>query len=189
MRKFLSKLFNWFSGTWLGGLYFEFLLWLDSIQGTDVDAGPLFGNRSFSANREVARAVLELRQIAYREGVGNIKHKVNGLVSARTKEEYHKVLGEIEDLMEFAKETDPKKIEMIRILRQAVIFTGGKDIITHTDRAKMVDKRIGHFKELHSHMESRTLLRAIRKAESERNSELAAKLKKEWEEKYAKSTK
>jgi len=186
MKKLLSKFFNWFSGTWLGGLYFNFLLWLDSLQGSENSIGSLFGNSNFSSNKEVTRAVLELRQIAYREGVGKIKCKVNSLVSSKTKEEYNKTLGEIEDLIEFAKETDPNKLEMIRILRSAAIFTGGQDIKTHTDRAKMVDKRIGHFRELHSHIESRRLLRTIRQAESDNDKSLAEKLRKEWKEKYAK---
>jgi antitoxin component HigA of HigAB toxin-antitoxin module len=177
----LKKIYYWFIG-----LYYEFLLWLDNFQGSDTNVGTIFGGNSGITNKEVSRAVLEIQKIAYREGVGRIKNKVNTLVAARTGEEYHKVLSEIENLMDFAKETDPKKLELMRILRQAVVFTGDRDIKTSTDKAKAVQKRIEHYQELGEHIQSRTMLRAIRKAHNEGNFELASSLEKAWKEKYGK---
>ncbi len=178
--KLLSKAKNWITGK-----YYEFLLWHDNISGnSDVSIGPIFGGSTFKVSPEVAQAVLELREIAYREGVGKIKHKINTLVKVKTKDEYHRVLSEIEDLIDLARETDPKKIQLMQILRGEVVFTGGKDIKTSLDKAKMIDRRIGHFKELSTHIESRNMIRAIRKAEREGNKEEALKLQKEWQEKY-----
>lgn len=184
--KVSNRVFNWFCSTWLGGKYFELLLWIDSLQGSNDNIDVIFGSSSIRSNVKAYKAVLELKEIAYREGVSKIKYEINRLVKSKSTEEYHNVLKNIENLMDLAKETDPKKLELMKILRETSIFTGGKDIKTHTDRAKMVQKRIEDFKELHSHIESRKLMRDIRQAERNGNKELAESLLKQWREKYGK---
>jgi hypothetical protein len=131
----------------------------------------------------MAQIIRESSQIT--DGVILMKQKVNKLVRAKSKEEYQKTLEEIEDLVPYSEEeigTDRAKFA--EILREMYVKKGSKDIVTATDKAKMIDQRIQDMHELHAHINKRNLLREIRSARNQGNATQANKLEQEFMIKY-----
>lgn len=170
----MNRLVNWFYTTWLGNLYFEFLLWLDRVNSRQ--------ETRYLTPKEVAQIVRQYSLLG--EGVKEVKHKVNSLIASRTKEEYDTVLKEIEDMVTLAeRKSDDPKAQFSNFLKSKMDFSNS-DIKTVTDRAKMVDKRINDMYELQKDKLKRQKLRDIRQAQKEGNVELAKQLKQEFEEDY-----
>lgn len=171
------KFLNWYYSSTLGGWHLEFLLWWDR-----KNPEPTYLNF-----REVQQIIRQYSLLD--RGVTEMKMKVNTLVRAKTKEEYHQTLNEIENLIDLA-QRDPNSPEakFAALLKQ----TAGRknslgqeqDVMTATDRAKMIDKKIQNVYELQDHVVMRTMLRNIRKLRTEGKTEEADKLFKEWNEKY-----
>jgi hypothetical protein len=168
----------WFFTTYVGGLYFEFLLWVD--RRTDKPS-------TYLTPKEMATIVRESSQIT--EGIVLMKQKVNQLVRSKSKDEYQKLLVEIEDLVPYSeKDTESDRAKFAYILRQMYVKKGDKDIVTTTDKAKMVDQRIQDMYELHDHIAKRSLLRAIRSARNQGDANQATKLEQEFLIKYGRSS-
>jgi len=171
-----NSILNWFYTTYVGGLYFDLLLWID--RRTDRPT-------KFLTPKEMAQITRESSQLT--EGVILIKNKINKLVVSKSKEEYNKVLSEIEDMVSHADyERNSDKAKFAHILRQ-IYVKKGTDIVTMTDRAKMIDQRIQDMGELHSHIIKRNMLRAIRSARTEGNLNEANKLEQEFLKIYGRS--
>jgi uncharacterized membrane protein YheB (UPF0754 family) len=166
----MNTILSWFYGTYLGGLYFDILLWIDRK----------FNKPKFLTPKEIAQVVREYSKIA--EGTKQIKKNINELLNSKTKDEYHKVLSGIEDLTQLA--TDDSLEEFKSILRDMYVKKGNKDITTHIQMAKMIDQRIEDTKELWEDKAKRQLLRQIREAKQSNNTELVNKLQSEFKLKY-----
>jgi hypothetical protein len=122
------------------------------------------------------------------EGVSTIKKKVNELVNSRTKEEYHKVLCQIEDLTSLSYfDPSSEKAKFKTLIRDMYVKKRDKDIITNTDLAKAINQRIADHKEMWQHQEKRNLIRSIRKAAEIGDKELVKKLETEFRIKYGRS--
>lgn len=175
-----KKVKNWFLGK-----YFQLLLKLDEYDSStnnshDHDSfGIGYNNKT---NIELNNIVINIQKIAYREGIGNIKNHVNSIIKAKTPEEYNRVLTEIGDLMEYAKAPGTELDILKKNLYNLHIKTGGKDIKSNKDKAKMINKRIEDFNELKSHKKKRQLLRDIRQAKVNGDTDLHEKLQKQWRE-------
>jgi hypothetical protein len=174
MKNLIDKMLKRFYTSWLGNLYFEYLLWQDRKNSIE----------EFST--DLSTIEINITKENYEKALKKIKTKVNEkLIRCATTEEAEKLMIELNELLQYATKTqDVEKIKMIETMKLAYVYRD-KDIRTDTDKAKMIEKRIGHFKELHCHIEKRKLLRKIRKAEKEKNLELLSKLKEEWAIKYA----
>ncbi len=166
----INKLVNWFYTTWVGNLYFEFLLWRDRQN----DRASL----RYLTPKEIQQIVRQYSILG--EGVKEVKGKVNKLVESRTKDEYDKVLREIEDMVSLAeRDTNDPKAQFTTFLRSKMDLTP-TDIKNVTDRAKMVDRRIKDMKELQEHKVKRDKLRLARKFRKEGKLEEAAEVEKEF---------
>lgn len=177
MKRLIQNLINWFYTTWLGNLYFDYLLWKDRQDDRK--------SLRYLSPKEVQQIIRQYSLMS--EGVREVKRKVNDLVKSKTVEEYHQTLGQIENMIKLAeRDPDSPQAKFAEALRSFGDLNKVKDIETVTDRARMVDKRIKDYKELHSHIEKRQLLRNIRKAKSEGNKELVTKLEQEFYEQYGK---
>lgn len=167
------KFLGWFYGTFLGGLFFEFLLWVDSKKAP----------KQFLTYKEVAQVIREYSLVS--EGMNRVKRKVNQLIVSKSADEYNKILSDIEDMLDLAEDdTNSEKAILVNALRQVSVKKGNKDITTLTERAKMVDQRINDMYELQNHVAKRQLLREIRRLRTEGNNEKADELKKEYDTKY-----
>lgn len=175
------KIKDWFYSTWLGCLYLETLLWIDELRNNDNDV-------RYLTPKEMAQIVRESQKIA--EGTVLMKNNINKLVKSRNKEEYHKVLSETEELIKFA-EGDNNSIQskFATIARQMYVKKGSKDIITATDRARMIDQRINDMYELQAQRARQTMWRQIRKLRTEGKMDEANQLQEEWMRKYGRSRK
>lgn len=172
----MNRLLTWFFSTSLGGLYFEFLLWLDRKRSNPT---------KYLTPKEMAQIVRESNKTY--DGVSKVKKKIKELVNSKSSEEYHKILCEIEDLTKLATyEEGTSQAQFSKLLRSTYDLKN-KDIITHTDKAKMIDKRIQDMRELWDDKNKRQLLRGIRQARKEGNTELADKLQTEFNNKYGRS--
>jgi len=174
-----NSLLIWFYSTYLGGLYFEFLLWVD--RKTDRST-------KYLTPKEMAAIVRESSQIA--QGVTLMKRKINELIQTKSKEEYQKVLAEIEDLVPLSEQNESflsEKAKFAGILRDIYVKKGNQDIVTSTDRAKMIEGRIEDMKELHRHIAKRNLLREIRSARHSGDISKATKLEQEFYKSYGRS--
>lgn len=170
------RFLGWFYGTFLGGLFFEFLLWVDRRKE----------RKHFLNYKEVAQIVREYSLLD--EGMKQIKSKVNSLIVTKSADEYNKLLLEIEDMVTLAeRDTNHPKSQLADLLRDMYTKKGNQDIVTLTDRAKMVDKRINDMKELQQDKLKRQLLRKIRKFRIEGNTEEVEKLEQEFKEKYGRT--
>jgi hypothetical protein len=170
----MNKLLNWFYTTWLGNVYFDLLLWLDRRK----DRKQL----QYMTPKEIAQVVRQYSMLG--EGVKEIKSKVNVLVGSKTKEEYDKTLKELDNLVCLAqREESSPQAQYTNILKSGMDFSNS-DIKNQTDRAKMVEKRIGDMYELQADKQRRSVIRQIRQAHKQGNTELAIKLQKEWDSKY-----
>lgn len=173
----MNKLLNWLYGSFIGGFYFEYLLWLDRKSNQSV---------KYLSPKEMAQIVKESSKLY--EGVQVVKKKVNELVSSRTKEEYHKILCEIEDLTKLAhNDSDLERQKFSRMLRDVYVKKNDRDIVSHTDMAKMIDQRIQDHSEMWYANQKRHLLREIRQANKCGDMELAEKLVSEYKSKYGRS--
>ena len=173
----MNKLINWFYTTALGGLYFEFLLWLDRRNDRPT---------RFLSPKEMAQIIRESNKTY--DGVAKIKNKVNSLVQSRSTEEYHKILCEIEDLAGLAyNDENSDQAKFTELLRNMYVKHKTHDIVTVTDRAKMIDQRIQDTKEMWDHQAKRQLLRDIRKAGEAGDTQLLNKLQMEFKNKYGRT--
>lgn len=170
----LNRIKQWFWGTWLGGKYLEFLLWLDDQN----ESQPVI------SHKEVQQIVIQAQQMLYTEGIRNIKKKVNGIVTARTKEEYDAKLKELEDLMPLA-EGEKGELSKLKSALLAAHVRHGKDIKTDSDHARMINKRIGDYQELREANEKRRLIRDIRRHRKLGNDSVADQLEQEFKKRYA----
>lgn len=166
----------WFYSTWLGGKYLEFLLWLDEQNNSD---------RGVLSTKEVHQIVIQAQQMAYREGMSRMKKRVHELVEAKTTEEYKKALQKVENLIDLARTEESDLTNLREALYKAYVRTSGKDISNATEHAKMINKRISDYKELHSHQEKRNMLRDIRKLRREGKDSDALELEQQFKERYA----
>lgn len=172
------KFLNWYYSTTLGGLHLEFLLWWDRKNPKPT----------YYLNPGEVQQIIRQYSLLDR-GVTEMKHKVNALVRSKSKEEYHNKLTEIENLVDLA-QRDPNSAEgkFAELLKQTVVRKNKlgqeQDVLTATDRAKMIDKKINQVYELQDHVVMRNKLREIRKLRTEGKNEEADKLFKEWNEKY-----
>lgn len=168
-----NKILYWFYSTWLGGKYLEFLLWKDG-QNEKVE---------MTNSKQVNEIVIQAQQLLYKEGIANIKKKVNSIVNSGTKEEYDQKLKGLEDLMPLAERDDEKLKQVKQALFQAYVVKD-KDIKNSTDFAKMIDQKIEDTKKLWAHKEKRDILRKIRKLKTSGEMEQAAQLEQEFFNRY-----
>lgn len=178
VSKVLNSLSSWFYTTWAGNLYFNLLLFIDRK----------FNKQDrFLSPKEIAQVVKQYSLL--HEGVNQIKRKIDTLVKSKSKEEYSRVLGELENMVDLSeRDMDTPQGRFAEMLRQIAVKKGTVDIVTHTDKAKMIDQRIGDMYELQDHIVKRTLLRKIRTARSNGEVKEASKLEKEYLGKYGRSS-
>lgn len=170
----MSRVRNWFFSTWLGEQYFNFLLWRD--RRADQSVRFLTPQEAVTITRQYS--------LLYR-GVEEVKKEVNKLVNAKTAAEYDNILKGVENMMDFASRAeDSPEARFAQVIRAMKVKKGNRDIVTHTDQAKMVQDRIGDYKDLQDHVVKRTLMRQIRKARQADDKQLLAQLEQEWKEKY-----
>lgn len=177
LKKFLIVSINKFYNSRIGGLYLEVLLWWDYRFGPDA---PFRASPDFT----VAQIVRNAQMIAYTRGMKNLKSKINDLAFTKDKEEYNKVLQEVQNLVALAEETDPSKIKRSELLKNMYVYKGGKDIRNDTEKAKMIQQRIRDFKQLQNHKASRQILREIRQLKKNGKDKEAKELEKEWSTKH-----
>lgn len=174
MQKIKNKIFNWFYSTWFGDLYFRFLLWKDEQEQKN--------SIRYLTPKEMAQVIRQYSILG--EGVKEMKIKVNSLICSKNKEEYDKVLKQIEDMVTLAeRDNNDPKAQFANFLRSKMDLSNS-DIKTTTDRAKMVNKRINDMYELQDDKLKRKLLRDIRKAEQSNDEKLVEELKTKFKEKY-----
>ena len=119
----------------------------------------------------------------YAEGLASLKRKVNSMVKTGSKEEYHEVLSEINNLVALAREETPHQKAMRNILKNMYIRRGA-DIKSKKDKKDMIEERIGHYEELQDYKVERELRKNIRRAHKDGDLELAKQLEEEWKTKY-----
>jgi len=146
----MNKLKKLFYTSWLGNLYFEYLLWRDRKIERKITVQQL----------NVPRIVINRQQELYLQGIKKLKKVINEKIVFTSKEEYDKVLKETEDLIQFA-ENDEQR-DYIEALKKAYVYKDA-DIKNDTDMAKMIEQRIGHYNELRKHREKREKARAERR--------------------------
>jgi hypothetical protein len=152
MNKIKNKLVDLFYKSYLGGLYFEILLFVDRVTT----------KKKFYTPKELAQVVRESSQTI--EGVRKIKKAINGAVTSRdSKVNTHEALLMVEDLATLAKR-DPSSTQSqtIEFIKNNMDLSNS-DIKSDTDKAKMVEKRIDDYKQLHEHIVKRNALREARK--------------------------
>ena len=177
--KLRYKITNWLWSTWIGDLYFKYLIWIDA----KADKLP-----RYLSPKELATIVKE-HSMLY-EGVAQVKRKVNSLITTRTSSEYNRVLSSVDNLVDLAKnEKDDGKAVLAAITHEIAVKKGNRDIVTPQDKLNMINQRIEDYKELHAHIEKRNLYRALRKAATAGDKEKVAELQKTIQEKYGKRSK
>jgi len=142
---------KWFYSSFLGRWYLEFLLLWDRLNTKRERLTP----------GEISQIIREYSLIG--EGVKIMKRNINSTISAKNKEEYHKVLTEVSDLASKA-ENDPNssKYKAIESLKSKMDFSN-KDVKNDTEYAHMIDRRIKDYEDLHTHIAKRNALREARK--------------------------
>ena len=169
-----TKIVNWLYSTWLGDLHLRYLIWRDSR----AEVGP-----RYLTPKEMATVIKEYSLVA--EGVTKVKKKVNALVASQSKEEYHRILSELENMIDLSEDdTDSAKAKFSQIVRDISVKKGNKDIVTSQDKLNMIHQRIDDYKELHQHQAKRNLMRQLRKARQDKNQELIQQLETELREKH-----
>ena len=170
----MNKLINWFFTTKLGEWYFEFLLWLDRKNDKPT---------KYLTPREIAQITRQYSLV--HKGVEEVKKKVNLLVTSKSAEEYDKILGEMDDLFALSDyDTNSSEFKMSQLMKSIQVKKGNKDIITHTDKARMIQDRIHDYKQLQDHKLKRDMMRNIRKAKTNGDVKLVEELETKWREKY-----
>lgn len=173
----MNFLLRWFYGTILGGIYFEFLLWIDKKRSKSP---------KYLSPKEVTQVIRQYSLL--NEGVTQVKKKVNSLINSRNKEEYNLLLSELEDMMNLAdRDSNTPQAKFSEILRDMAVKKSSKDINTHTEMAKMIEQRIEDTKELWDDQYKRKLMRDIRKASQLGDKDLVNKLQMEFQVKYGRS--
>lgn len=172
--KFLIKFYD----TWLGSLVLRFQEWLDSFKE----------NTATINYYEVGKIIREQSKMSIAEGVKLVKIEVNKLVNCKTKEEYDRVLLNIENLIDLANNNDERAMKLKEALYKICVKKGGRDITSAKQMREVIKQRIQDYKELQEHTLKRQLLRKLRKADKEGNTELLTELKKEWTERYGQNT-
>lgn len=169
------KLRNWVYSTWIGDLYLSFLIWKDA----KIDSGP-----RFLTPGEAAQIIREYSLLT--QGVTKAKKTVNALVASKSKEEYHRVLSELNNMIDLSDydDNDVSRRQFGNVIREISVKKGNQDIVTPQDKLNMIHQRIEDYKELHAHQAKRNLMRQLRKARQENNQELAKQLETELREKY-----
>jgi hypothetical protein len=169
------KLRNWLYSTWIGDLYLSFLIWKDA----KTDSGP-----RFLTPGEAATIIREYSLLT--QGVTKAKKTVNALVASKSKEEYHRVLSELNNMIDLSDydDNDVSRRQFGNVIREISVKKGNQDIVTPQDKLNMIHQRIEDYKELHAHQAKRNLMRQLRKARQENNQELAKQLETELREKY-----
>jgi len=119
----------------------------------------------------------------YTEALRIIKRSINKAVKNKSKEEYHKVLSQLDELIGLGREETPHQKAMRKILENIYVAKGA-DIKTSKDKKKMIDNRISHYKELQTYKEGRTLLKQARVARKEGRTEDSKDLEEQWRKKY-----
>ena len=169
-RKIMDKLYS----TFLGGLYLEFLLWLDCTKN----------EKKYLTPKQMAQIIRESSKLA--EGTLAIKTKVNALLSSKTKGEYEVRLSEIQDLLPLSEYQDANstRATYVNFLKSIGDVTKIVDVENATDRAKMIDRKIEAVYELQRYNEKRKLAKDIKELVALGNTEMANKLKDELRKKY-----
>lgn len=173
----IKKLKKFFYTTYLGELYFRFLLWQDHRR---------FVKKIKYLSHNGQQILLNRTTEMYRQGITKIKNKVNNLVAIKSAEEYDKALKGIEDLVGLATNEGDKWSDSLDIIYNSYVRKGA-DIKNDTDMAKMVEERIQHRQEFWKFQEQKELHRKIRKAKQDKDIQLAKKLEEEFQEKYGRS--
>jgi uncharacterized membrane protein len=154
-----------------GRIYFEFLLWLDR-RAEKAETKQLI-------NTIIAE--INITKEKYDKSITNLKTKIK---DEATDGDYDKVLKSKENLISLTENEEEHLKKRAELLKSVMVKRGDKDINNNTEMARMVDSRINDYRTLHRDINMRQLLREIRKAEKEGNSQLAESLKVELKEKY-----
>lgn len=144
-----NKVKDLFYRSFLGGFYFEFLLWLDRRQDKVKPLSP----------KEIATIIREHSQI--NEGVVKAKQNINAKLVMRTKKNYEEYLSQNPDVIPYA-EVSNSKSQVMDYLKSNMDLSN-KDIKSDIEHARMIQKRIADYKELHEHIARRKALREARK--------------------------
>jgi hypothetical protein len=150
----------------LGALIYKALNYLDERKEKDA-------RRRLALSK--ARPTEVQEKSLLHEGILQIKRKIKDLYGS---EAYNSgILGEL-DITRFA---TGKNAKLAKVMHDAYVYTGGKDVKTELDREKMIYKRIGHYEDLQKDKLKRDLIRRIR---HEQDPQIKAKLELEFKEKY-----
>lgn len=170
----LAKIKKFLYSSWLGGLYFDFLLWIDRKK---------FEKERYYEKAADHRIVYNATKAAYTEGLKRVKDKVRNNIKAGAVGDNERFMEETGELLHLAKnEHTSAHAETLKLF-----IKKDKDIKNPTDMARMVDQRINDYYELQRFNEERALIKAIKKAKKENNLDLANQLEKQWSEKYGRS--
>lgn len=151
---YINKVKRVILSTFIGNIYFNFLLWLDFKKDQL--------NRANKFSKTQTKMVYSAVKASYNEGFTKIRDKITTELKNGNREHNEKVLEKTEELLKLAEEEKLQKD--IELLRQACYYKD-KDIQNDTQMAHMVERRIKDFKELHAHKERRQKLREQRKAD------------------------
>jgi hypothetical protein len=145
----IDKIRKIFYSSWIGGLYFEFLLWWDRRKQ----------ERDLAYRSPSNKVVYNATKESYRLGVTRIKARIREMSKDSSKASLEAVLAEAPELLDYAVNNDPNgHAEALKLYVRK-----DKDIKSNTDKALMIDQRIQDYKELHKHIEARQKLREQRK--------------------------
>lgn len=174
----MNRLKQLYYSSWLGGKHLEVLLWLDYRKS----------RKNYKLTPSEVQQVIRKYSLL-NQGVIEMKYSINNLLKSRTKEEYDNLFREVDNLIEFAQESkDSEKAKAIEFVRTAAVKKNKdgieQDVITATDHAKMIEKKIEHVKEWQEHTKKRNMLREVRKLKAAGLNEEADKLFKEWQVLY-----
>lgn len=181
MKKFIDRMLRFFYTTKVGEYYIYILLWYDNLKFRKE-----VKNRS---NAYAAKIVANATQMAYEEGIRVVRTKVKRALKSYDEEEFDKTLKSFgEGLINLADGTkNSGDVIRAEILWKAYVKPSTKDVVSESDRAKMVQERISDYIELRNHKLKRDLLRKIRKAWSDGNEALAQELQREFNERFSRS--
>ena len=170
LKKVIDFVKHLFYTSFIGNWYFNFLLWWDRIK-FEQDLKINYSSKN--------KVVLSAKQVAYEEGIKTIKQRIGSLVEIKSKDEYEKVLSEVKELISLARYENKDADYLYKLYVKK-----DRDIHNNTDKAKMVETRINHYKELQKFNEERELIKQIKKAKKEGDINLSKELEKQWTKKY-----
>lgn len=176
----LNKLKDLYYSSWFGGKHLELLLWLDNRKT----------NTNYLTYKETQQIVRQYSLL--NQGVLDMKATINNIVKSKNKEEYHNFLIKKENLISLAEGNEnSSKGHLSKILKNIHVNKNKEgheqDVITATDRAKMIQKKIEFVYELQEHVKQRNMLREIRKLRQTGQKTEADKLFEKWQEIYGNS--